>query len=339
MPFIKATPDNAKIHLALIGPTGAGKTFTALEIARGLAGPSGRIAMLDSERSRGKVYSARFEFDHMSLATTSPNAYIAAIHEAEEAGYSVLIVDSLTHAWSGQEGALALVDAAAKKAAGNKFVAWADVTPLHNRLLEAITSDKMHVICTLRAKMEYTLEPGPSGKMQPRKIGLGPVQRDGIEYEFDVTAMMDETHNLVITKTVFEQLDGKVIPLPDTKFGASLLRFLVEKKTTAPATQKQESAAPAQAAPTTSRSAPPPVTAAPTNGTAKPWAKWQMIQLAKLSEMLGQSGDERHAFILSAIKATEGETWETVKPRLTTEQAGIALDAMRAAIAARTATK
>ena len=230
MPFIKAAPDNAKIHIALIGPTGSGKTYSALRLARGLAGPDGKIAFLDSEKGRAKVYSKRFSFDHQNIVTANPHEYIDAIHEAEDAGYAVLIIDSLSHAWVGKQGALALVDEGSKRSGGNKFAAWSDVTPLQSQLVEAITSEKMHVICTMRAKMEYVLEPGANGKMAPRKVGLGPVQRDGIEYEFDVAAMIDGDHNFIVIKTVFESLDGKLIPKADEKLGAAMLKFLVEER-------------------------------------------------------------------------------------------------------------
>jgi len=357
MPFIKAAPDNAKIHIALIGPTGSGKTYSALRLARGLAGPDGKIAFLDSEKGRAKVYSKRFAFDHQNIVTANPREYIDAIHEAEDAGYDVLIIDSLSHAWVGKQGALALVDEGSKRSGGNKFAAWSDVTPLQSQLVEAITSERMHVICTMRAKMEYVLEPGANGKMAPRKVGLGPVQRDGIEYEFDVAAMIDGDHNFIVIKTVFESLDGKLIPKADEKLGAAMLKFLVEERKSDVASLEKSKREDTEAAdraatgnagaagtklardakskPTNGEAKPAPSDTATADGD-KPWQKWQQIQMSKFSEKLGfASDDARHEFIMSALKVPDGFTWEQVKAGMTMEQAQVVINAMRAAINAK----
>ena len=73
------------------------------------------------------------------LESFHPQRYIEAIAEAQAAGYDVLIIDSLSHAWMGKDGALELVDKAAKRnPSGNSFAAWRDVTPLHNLLVDAM---------------------------------------------------------------------------------------------------------------------------------------------------------------------------------------------------------
>ena len=114
MPFTKATKQEAKLRLALAGPSGSGKTYTALQIATHLGGP---IALVDTERGSARKYADLFSFDVLELDSFHPERYIEAIHEAEEAGYAVLILDSLSHAWAGKDGALELVDKAAKRLA------------------------------------------------------------------------------------------------------------------------------------------------------------------------------------------------------------------------------
>ena len=104
------------------------------------------------------------------METCHPQRYIAAIGEAAAAGYDVLIIDSLSHAWMGKDGALELVDKAAKRnPAGNAFAAWRDVTPLHNQLVDALLAAPLHLIVTLRSKMEYVQEKDERGKTVIRK--------------------------------------------------------------------------------------------------------------------------------------------------------------------------
>lgn len=209
--FNRASKKSARLRLALIGPAGAGKTYTALSVASHLEGP---VAVIDTERGSASKYSDAFEFDVLELESHSPQTYIEAIAAAEEAGYRTLIIDSLSHAWTGKEGALSQVDRLARRSqTGNTFGAWRDVTPMHNNMVEAIVAAKMHVIATMRAKTEYVQEKNEkTGKTTVRKIGLAPVQRDGLEYEFDVVADLDQDNNCIIGKTRCPALAGQVFP-------------------------------------------------------------------------------------------------------------------------------
>lgn len=181
--FQKAERQQAKLRLALAGPSGSGKTYSALLIARGLA-PEGRIALLDTERGSGALYADLVPYDIATLAPPySPERYIAAIREAEREGYDLLIIDSLSHAWTGQGGVLDLHEKAATAAKGNTWAAWREVTPAHNALVDAMLGANLHLIATLRTKTAYEVT-DDNGKKKPVKVGLAPVQREGIEYEF-----------------------------------------------------------------------------------------------------------------------------------------------------------
>src|SRR5262245_29304556 len=133
--FKKAVKTEAKLRLALVGPTGSGKTFSALQIATFMGMP---VAVIDTERGSAKKYADIFNFDVLELESYHPQRYIEAIHAAEDAGFGIIVIDSLTHAWAGKDGALQQVDKA-KSAAGNNdgFGAWRKVTPLHNDLVNA----------------------------------------------------------------------------------------------------------------------------------------------------------------------------------------------------------
>lgn len=224
MTFQKATKRDSRLRLAITGPSGSGKTYSALRIATGLGK---RIAVIDTERGSASKYSDEFEFDAGTLDSYSPEAYVEAIHAAEAAGYDVLIIDSLSHAWVGKDGALEQVDRAAKRSqSGNSFNAWRDVTPRHHAMVDAILQCRVHVIATMRSKTEYIVEQGSNGKTAPRKVGLAPVQRDGMEYEFDVVGDMNLEHEMIITKSRCQALADKIIPKPGVDVAATLAQWL-----------------------------------------------------------------------------------------------------------------
>lgn len=207
--FRKATREQAKLRFAIIGPAGAGKTYSALSVATNLI-PNGRVAVIDTECGSAELYAKTFNFDTMQLATHSPLAYVDAIHAAEAEGYDVIVIDSLSHAWIGKDGALEQVDKAAERGGGNSFTAWRNVTPKHTKLIDAMVSCKTHLIATIRSKMEYVQEKNAqTGKTEIRKVGLAAIQRDGLEFEFTLVGDIDLQNTLKISKT---RLDGVILP-------------------------------------------------------------------------------------------------------------------------------
>jgi energy-coupling factor transporter ATP-binding protein EcfA2 len=231
----RATRKQAKLRLALIGPAGSGKTYTALRVARVLADAgSGRILVFDTERGSASKYAGRcdedvgtFDFDVVEdVSNFSPQTYAEVVRLAEREGYDVLVIDSLSHAWMGKDGALELVDkTAARMKQPNNFAAWREVTPLHNAMVDTIIGSRVHVIATMRSKIEY-VQDRDDGKPIVRKIGMQPVQRDGLEYEFDVVGDLDQDNTLSVTKTRCPALRGAVIRQPGRAFAELLLGWL-----------------------------------------------------------------------------------------------------------------
>lgn len=236
--FRKATRERARARVALIGPAGSGKTMSALAIAEGLGQ---RIAVIDTEHGSASKYAGPFQFDVLELESFAPDTYVEAIRAAAKGDYDVLIIDSLSHAWMGKDGALEQVDlAAARSRSGNTFAAWRQVTPQHNRLVEAMLACPMHLIVTMRSKTEYVLvDVEKDGKTikEPRKIGMAPIQRDGLEYEFDVVGDLTLEHDYVVSKTRCSSFDRAVVHEPGVAFAADLRAWLEtgEAPTRAPA--------------------------------------------------------------------------------------------------------
>lgn len=227
MAFQKAVKHEAKLRLAIAGPSGSGKTYTSLAIATALAN-GGKVALVDTEHGSASKYADLFDFDVMELAAPfHPDRFCEAIREAGRAGYSVLVLDSLTHAWSGAGGLLEIVDSiAVRMKTTNTFAAWKDATPIQNRLVEAIVAASLHIIATMRSKQDYVLTQDDRGKSTIRKVGMAPQQREGFEYEFDVFMDMDMDNTGIVQKTRCPDLTGGVFKKPGADVADILARWL-----------------------------------------------------------------------------------------------------------------
>lgn len=221
----RATKHRAKLRLGMSGPAGSGKTYSALLIASGLGG---RIGMIDTEHGSGDLYADLLPegYDVLSLTPPyMPARYIEAIHALEASGASTIIVDSLTHAWSGEGGSLDRQGKIADKS-GNTWQAWRQITPEHNALVETLLQSPCHIIATMRAKTEYVQEKDErSGKQIVRKIGLAPIMRDGIEYEFTTFFELDAQHMAFVGKDRTGLFDGQIFK-PDAEIGHRFLTWL-----------------------------------------------------------------------------------------------------------------
>lgn len=220
--FTAAKRQQLKARIALVGPQKSGKSFTALRWAMVLAaddksrGGSGRVALIESESRSARKYvgytpdGIPFEFDTCELSDYSPESYTQAILYAGQQGYSVLVLDSLTHAWSGPGGALTLVDQLAEKSRSkNKFTdGWKYVTPMHQAMISSFLASPCHIIATMRSKMKYALEKNDKGVHEPKKLGIGPIQRNDIGYEFDIIGDLNSDHVLHIPSSRCAAVEG-----------------------------------------------------------------------------------------------------------------------------------
>ncbi len=194
----KAQRTKAKLRLAIAGPSGSGKTMGSLKLAKGLGG---KVCLIDTERGSGDLYANLYEYDVITLEPPfKPDILIEALNAAEAAGYDVIIVDSLSHFWADEGGLLDQADKM-ESAGKNRFTLWAEITPQHRRLVNALLNSPKHIVATMRSKQSYEMEKDEkTGKNTVKKMGLAPVQREGMEYEFTVFFDVDSTHNAKASK-------------------------------------------------------------------------------------------------------------------------------------------
>lgn len=260
--FHKAERTQVKFKGALTGPSGSGKTFSALAIARGLGK---KVAVIDTENGSASLYAkmksgplAGFEFDTVVLQPPySISRYTDAIQAAVRAKYDVLVIDSISHAWAGEGGLLAKKEVLDSRG-GNSYTNWAGITKEHEAFKATLLNADIHLICTMRSKQDYVLETNEKGRQAPKKVGLAPIQRDGMEYEFTVVLDMGMDHSAVASKDRTSLFDGQVFK-PSIETGVRIRDWLLEAPLTPPVEPSTPSPqAPAPSAPAAAPEASPP---------------------------------------------------------------------------------
>jgi len=205
----RAVRSQARLKLAVTGPSNSGKTFSSLALACALASlvadaegrpGTGKVLGIDTENDSMALYSDEFDFEHISFKAPYTTArYKLAMQEAVKGHYDVLLVDTITHQWQGEGGIQSRKDALDAEG-GNSFTNWAKLSPEHTGFIEFIKQFPIHTICTMRSKTEYVLETNARGKQQPRKVGTAPIQREGMDYEFTMVFDLDADHTAAVMK-------------------------------------------------------------------------------------------------------------------------------------------
>jgi hypothetical protein len=206
----EARKEQLKARVAFDGPSGAGKTWTALEWATVLA-DGGRVLVIDTERRSSALYADRFQFELVPWDPPYHPADLADTITDASRAYDVIVVDSLSHFWEGEGGTRDIVDAEAERARGNTFAGWKVGTPTLRHLIDTMLAVDAHFIATMRSKMEYVLEADERGRQVPRKVGMAPVMRQGVEYEFTLVGDMDHAHRISVSKSRCDVLADQLI--------------------------------------------------------------------------------------------------------------------------------
>jgi len=182
---------NVKLRVGISGPSGFGKTYSALQLAYGMTNDWTKIAVIDTENSSASLYSHLGNYNVLDLqAPFSPERYIEAIKVCEDSNIQVIIIDSVSHEWSGTGGCLQI-----QESLGGRFQDWAKVTPRHQAFIDKILQSSCHIITTTRRKIDYSLDVGSNGRTKVVKHGTKEITREGFEYELTVNLeLLTDSH-------------------------------------------------------------------------------------------------------------------------------------------------
>lgn len=186
--------ERPKMHgrAMLSGPSGAGKTWTALSIASVLAdGDMSRVLVIDTERESALTYADVFVgFQHLPWRPPyDPTELTDTLGQLGDS-YVAVVVDSFTHFWRGQGGTLDIAD--------GKFGGWKSARPVQEALVEALLGVPAHVLLCVRSKTEYLVEHNGN---KVTKLGVAPMQDDSLVFEMNVAFDIDLEHRITVTKS------------------------------------------------------------------------------------------------------------------------------------------
>ena len=225
----KAEKKRVKLKMAVQGPSGSGKTWGALALAKNLW-PEAKVCLIDTENESASLYADHFEFDTIPLGPPFETArYVACIDAVVKGGYDVLIIDSITPQWDGVGGILRRKEAKEKSnPAMNSYALWAEFTPEHEAFKQVILQSPLHTICTMRSKQEFALQQNEKGKLVPIKLGLAPIQRDQIDYEFTIVFDVSMTHVATASKDRTDLFNDKQVNLADPATAEAVRNWLAK---------------------------------------------------------------------------------------------------------------
>src|SRR3970282_715987 len=217
MELKKSERSKAKIKMALQAPSGAGKSYSALLLAKGLTnGNLSKVAVIDTEAGSSNLYAHLGSYNVLNLESPhSPERYMEAIDLCIKSGIEVIILDSISHCWD------FLLDYHASLT-GNSFTNWNKITPRQKAFVNKILNSDVHIICTMRVKQDYVLSER-NGKMVPEKVGLKAIQRDEISYEFTIVFDIDYKHFASASKDRTNLSEGKPQFMINSNTGKKIL--------------------------------------------------------------------------------------------------------------------
>jgi hypothetical protein len=235
----KAEKKKVKLKMAVQGPSGSGKTLGALSLARHLW-PEAKICVVDTENESASLYADKFGFDTIPLGPPFTTArYVQCIDVIVKGGYDVLIIDTITAQWDGPGGILERKNQMDLRG-GNGYANWVSFTPEHEAFKQSLLQAPLHVIATMRSKQDYILQANDKGKQMPVKVGMAPIQRDQIDYEFTVVFDVQMDHKAVASKDRTGLFKDTVVDLTDTRVAESIAAWLNSGIDVVPPAQNQD---------------------------------------------------------------------------------------------------
>ncbi len=205
MKLQQAKREQVKLRVGISGASGFGKTYSAILMAYGMTGDYSKIAVIDTENQSASLYSDLGNYNVVTLTEPySPERYIKAIELCEKAEMEVIVIDSITHEWTGTGGCLQI-----HEKLGGRFQDWAKISPRHQAFIDKILQSKCHIITTTRRKTDYSMD-SSSGKTKVIKHGTKEITRDGFEYELTVNfELINDNHLASVSKDRTKLFTGK----------------------------------------------------------------------------------------------------------------------------------
>ncbi|MER1957901.1 MAG: AAA family ATPase [Solibacillus sp.] len=232
-----AVREKQKALIGMVGPSGSGKSLSSLLLAYGIINAMmpdateeekwSKVGCADTEHKRllnyvgQEWYGVKIgAFKYINFEPPfNKDRYDMAIKLLKQQGVEVIVVDSLSHQWQGEGGVVETHGGMQ----GNSFQNWGKLAPQSSGLVKALTTQDVHVITTLRVKSDYVIEL-VEGKNVPKKVGMKPIQKDDMEYEFDTVFSIDMDHTARIAKDITNLFDGEFTVNPEV--GEKLFRYL-----------------------------------------------------------------------------------------------------------------
>jgi ABC-type dipeptide/oligopeptide/nickel transport system ATPase subunit len=187
---VQATRTSVPLMVGLVGPSGGGKTYSALRLATGFQRvDGGEIYFVDTEARRALHYADRFKFRHVVFGSPfGPLDYLAAIQHCVSKGAKTIIVDSMSHEHEGPGGVLEMHEAEVHRLGGqdrHNFPAWAKPKAERRRMINSLLQQPCNFIFCFRAK-EKTKPKG--GKLE--ELGFMPIAGEEFVYEMTLNALL-----------------------------------------------------------------------------------------------------------------------------------------------------
>lgn len=203
MKIERAVREKTYTLTSIAGPSGSGKTYSALLYARGLVGPDGKIGFIDTENKRSRFYAdvaGGFDVIDLDPPFTS-GRYIEAIKAFEKAGYTAIVVDSISHEWEGSGGVLEQAEAIEDRTKRAGLHCWQKPKAGHKKLMNELLQTRAHLIFCCRVKEKVVQVKGQNGKTEIVNEGFVVVQEKSFIYEMTVSMMLEEgTHIPLLQK-------------------------------------------------------------------------------------------------------------------------------------------
>jgi DNA polymerase III delta prime subunit len=211
--FRPAVRQGVKALTLFYGPSGSGKTYSAIQFTRGLVGPNGRIAFLDTEAGRGSHYAHLTGYDIMDLAPPfTPARYLEAIEAAEDAGYDALIIDSISHGWEGEGGVLEQAERIELNSGRAGLHCWAKPKAQHKKLINRLLRSRLHLIFCARAREKPKQVKDSRGKTEIVSEGFEPIVEKNFPFEMLLSVGFSDTApgvpDLALKKKIPGELAG-----------------------------------------------------------------------------------------------------------------------------------